>query len=346
MSAEIRRIQLTGGATYVVSLPKDWARSVGLKPGHQVTLIPQSDSSLLIVPRGEAKIEPGIEAFMEVSSSMDPEVAVRNFISYYLTGHEMIRIRFHQGTSKHRAVLKEVARRKLMGVEVIEESADELLTQCLIGYSELPVKKAVNRMSIIAASMHKDAISAYANCDQGLAGEVISRDDEVDRFYFFIVRQLKMAVQNRALSEEIGLGNPRDCLGYRLVAKSIERVADHAARIAYMALALDRKLSPEALNDALKVSELAGQVYSEALKALEELDAKVAHHCISRSVEAVDAGRRTVEELVKLNLDVKSIVSLSLVLDSLRRIAEYGADIAEVTINLATPNAMAVRAKP
>jgi len=344
LSVEFRRVQLTGGATYVVSLPKEWARSVGLKPGHQVALIPQADSSLLLVPRGEVEVGGGSEAFMEVSPSMDPEVVVRNFISYYLTGHELIRVRFHQGTSRHRAVLKEAARRKLMGVEVIEESADELLTQCLIGYSELPVKRAVSRMSIIASSMHRDASTAYASADRGLATEVVARDDEVDRFYFFIVRQLKMAVQNRALSEEIGLGNPRDCLGYRLVAKSIERVADHAARIAYLALGLERGLSSGALEDALKVSELAGQAYSRAMRALECLDVDEAHRCISLSAEAVEAGRQAAERLVGLDLDARSIVSLSLVLDSLRRVAEYGADIAEVAINLATPNA--ARAKP
>ena len=337
MSIEFRRVQLTGGATYVVSLPKEWAKSVGLRPGHQVALIPQADSSLLIVPRGEVKEPWAPEAVVEVRASMDPDVAVRNFISHYLTGHETIRVRFQQGTSRHRAALKETIRRKLMGVEIIEESADEMLTQCLIGYSELPVKRALSRMSIIASSMHRDASTAYADCDHGLASEVVARDDEVDRFYFFIVRQLKMAVQNRSLSEEIGLGNPRDCLGYRLVAKSIERVADHAARVAYMALSLESKLSSEALDDALKVSELAGQVYNESMKALEALDVDAAHRCISKAAEAVEAGKRAVERLVKLNLDVKAIVSLSLVLDSLRRVAEYGADIAEVTINLATP---------
>jgi len=337
LSVELRRVQLTGGATYVVSLPKDWARSVGLKPGHQVALIPQADSSLLIVPRGEVKAERGSEASMEVASSMDPEVAVRNFISYYLAGYELIRVRFHHGTSRHRSVLKEAVRRKLMGVEVIEESADELLTQCLIGYSELPVKRAVSRMGTIASSMQRDSMTAYASADQGLAAEVVERDDEVDRFYFFIVRQLKMAVQNRALSEEIGLGNPRDCLGYRVVAKSIERVADHATRIAQLALGLKQRPSSEALGYALKVGELAGQAYVGALKALERLDVDEAHRYIGLSAEAVNMGRRAVEALMSLDLDARSAVSLSLVLDSLRRVAEYGADIAEVAINLAIP---------
>jgi phosphate uptake regulator len=79
------------------------------------------------------------------------------------------------------------------------------------------------------------------------------------------------------------------------------------------------------------------------MKALEDLDVEEAHRCMSLSAEAVRAGRSAVEELISLSLDARSAVSLSLALDSLRRVAEYGADIAEVAINLAvtTPTATA-----
>ena len=81
-----------------------------------------------------------------------------------------------------------------MGVEIIEESASEVTAQCLLGYKELPVNKALNRMSILTLSMYKDAANALINYDLDLAKEVVNRDDEVDRFYFFIVRELKKAV--------------------------------------------------------------------------------------------------------------------------------------------------------
>lgn len=336
-SIEYRRVQLTGRSTYIVSLPKDWARSVGLGPGRRVALIPQADSSLLLVPREEVGPRRWSEALLEVSPSTDPEAAVRSFISYYLVGYDFIRVKFHHGTSRHRAVLKEAIKRKLIGIEVVEESADDLLTQCLVGHFELPLKRAVNRASIIASSMHGDALAAYSSADHSLASEVVARDDEVDRFYFFIVRQLKVAVQSRTLIEEIGLRGPKDCLGYRLVAKSIERIADHSARIASLALRLDRRLDPEIVSGLLKVGELAKRAYSKAMEALESLDVGAANASISLSAEAVEASRSEVERLVTSDLVARYVVNLSLALDSLRRIAEYGADIAEVAINLAVP---------
>ncbi|MEM4700136.1 MAG: PhoU domain-containing protein [Candidatus Nezhaarchaeales archaeon] len=334
-AVEYRRVQLTGRSTYIISLPKEWARGVGLKPGHTVALIQQADSSLLLVPRGDVKVEARPEALVEVHPSVDPGASIRTFISHYLAGCDFIRVRFHHGTLQHRALLKEVIKRKLIGLEIVEESADEILTQCLIGHSELPLKRAVNRMSTIARSMYSDALAAYSSADHSLAAEVMARDDEVDRFYFFIVRQLKTAVQNRPLIEEIGLRGPKDCLGYRLVAKSIERVADHSARVASLTLGLDRRLDPEVVGGVLEVGELAGRAYSKAMEALEALDVEGANSSIGLSAETVEASRREAERLASLNLAPRYVVNLSLALDSLRRVAEYGADIAEVAVNLA-----------
>ena len=103
-------------------------------------------------------------------------------------------------------------------------------------------------MAIIASGMVQDAVASLQSGDLSLAEEVSQRDDEVDRFYHFIVRQLNMAVRNRAIIEEVGLLAARDCLGYRLAVKSIERVADHAAGIA--------RLVPSLRADALgKISQ-------------------------------------------------------------------------------------------
>ncbi|OYT27217.1 MAG: hypothetical protein B6U95_06435 [Thermofilum sp. ex4484_82] len=87
-------------------------------------------------------------------------------------------------------------------------------------------------MGVITSLMIKDVLKALKEFNKSLAQEINRRDDNVDRLYLFIVRQLKFAVRNIAIVSKMGLRNPRDCLGYRLIVKSVERVADHAARIA------------------------------------------------------------------------------------------------------------------
>ncbi|HIE13975.1 TPA: phosphate uptake regulator PhoU [Candidatus Bathyarchaeota archaeon] len=52
-------------------------------------------------------------------------------------------------------------------------------------------------MHMMALSMHKDAIMALAEKNISLAHDVMQRDDEVDRLYFFVVRQLMIAAEKK-----------------------------------------------------------------------------------------------------------------------------------------------------
>ncbi|RLE98995.1 MAG: hypothetical protein DRJ59_08360, partial [Thermoprotei archaeon] len=42
----LRKVQLVGGSTLAISLPKNWTRRVGLKPGDYVFIALESDGSL------------------------------------------------------------------------------------------------------------------------------------------------------------------------------------------------------------------------------------------------------------------------------------------------------------
>src|SRR3989442_3944805 len=93
-----------------------------------------------------------------------------------------------------RTYVKEQARKMFVGSEIIEESKDELIVQCLSSYGDLPAPKVISRMSLIAKLMLRDAVDSLKGRDAALAEAIIRRDEEVDRFYLFIIRQLTMAV--------------------------------------------------------------------------------------------------------------------------------------------------------
>ncbi|GAG48430.1 unnamed protein product, partial [marine sediment metagenome] len=48
---EIRRVQITGGSSYVITLPKEWIKSTNVKKNDPLGLIPQSDGTLLITSK-------------------------------------------------------------------------------------------------------------------------------------------------------------------------------------------------------------------------------------------------------------------------------------------------------
>jgi len=331
-SVEFRKVQITGGSTYVVSLPKKWIETVELKPKDQIALIPQPDMSLLLVPRGELKPKEVSESIFDASLINRPEAVVTEFIARYLVGYDIIRVRLKDAMT--RGFLRNSIHQKLIGVEIMEENANEVIAQCLLGSVELPLDRAMRRMHILMTFMFKDAIEALRTNDQALAQEIVRRDDEVDRLYLFIVRQLKAAVDNRLLVEEISLSSPRDCLGYRLIVKSVERSADHAARIARVVLTLEAPLEEKTMESLVAVSKVAAETQENSMKALYKYDAELVHETMVKIKDVARFEEEIIEQLLGLKIEARTIVGIRLVLESIRRIAEYGTDIAEIAINL------------
>ncbi len=331
---DFRKVQVTGGNSFVVSLPKTWVKDVGLRPKDAVAIITQPDSSLLIIPKRELREAAKSEAVIEALSGLDKDALLRRFISFYLAGYDIIRINLGRSDVSLRNSIKEGIRRKLVGVEIIEESQTGILTQCLSGYIDLPLKKALERMAIIAAGMITDAAAALNDEAGGIAQEVIQRDDEVDRFYHFILRQLNIAVRDRSVIQEIGLSSARDCLGYRLVAKSTERVADHAVSIAAQTETL--KSVPEAaVKKVQEMTALSRRIFESSITALLRMDAKMAEEAISKTKEVARLEEKLSAEILTPRMSGTQVASVKLMLESVRRVAEYGADISEAALDLA-----------
>jgi len=333
LPAELRKVQITGGATYVISLPKKWVKAAGLKPKDQVALIPQDDMSLLIVPKGELKPKEVSEAIIEASAEAGLEAVIRDFIAHYLVGYDVIRVKLRN--VRYRDLIKNSIRQKLIGVEIMEESADEIVAQCLLGHVELPLRRALDRMHVLMLFMLKDAMKALVSNDKDLAVEIVERDDEVDRLYFFAVRQLKAAVYNRMLIEEMGLSNPRDCLGYRLIVKSIERSADHAARIASVIPTLPAQSNNKMMEKIVKMSSIAQEIHECSMKTLYKYDPNLINESMKKIEHVINLEDEIIEQLLRLKIEARTMLGIRLILESVRRIAEYGTDIAEISINLA-----------
>ena len=337
-SSYLRKVQLTGGSTYTVSLPKDWAKDIYLKPGDYIQVTVQPDGSLLMIPGKERVGTEEVSTIsIDASKAPTPQDIAREFIACYLTGYGSIKVKFDRRTAGYKTHLKSIMRRKLIGMEIIEETAEHMLTRCLIGYNELSVEDVIDRMYIMASSTHRDAIAALMSGNTSLAREVIERDDEIDRLYFFMVRQLEKVVENRFMIEEVGLSRPIDCLGCRIVGKSIERIGDHATKIAEATLKIDEPLENlVSILDVISImSRVSEDVLRSAIRAFHKLDVRQANEAINKASEMVRLEKEAIEAILQLKLSIKTAVSLRLILESIKRATEYGTDIAEIAINLA-----------
>jgi phosphate uptake regulator len=219
-----------------------------------------------------------------------------------------------------------------VGTEIVTDTPTDLTLQVLLSYPELSVMSVLRRMSLITSSMHQDAITALQNLDPSLAKDVITNDDEVDRFHLYVVRQLKMAVQQPRIIKEIGLTNARECLGSRLITKSVERAADHASNIAKNVLTLTQRVSETVLQPIQQMSDIAIRSFQNAMEAFFKRDYNLAEAVIKQAEETLSLEQTAVSSLNKV--DTKDDSVLRLVIESVKRTAESSSDIAEIVLNL------------
>ncbi len=335
VNEEQRKLQVTGGSTFILSLPKDWAIRNELKRGSSMLVREEDDGSLSIAPSSFPKKEKQDEAFIKAAINDNPDAVMRTAISAYLDGYNILHIRA-QGqrvlSSKLRNHLKNFARHYLVGTEIVIDTPTDLTLQVLLNYPELTVQNALSRMSIIASSMHKEAITALKKLDSTSAKSVIETDREVNRFGLYIVRLLKLAVSNPRIVKEIGLNSQKDCLGYRLIGKAVERTADHATKIAENTLLLKEHVSEDVLTKLDQLSGLANSMFESSMDSLFRHDFNLAESVIEKLVLVHKLEKETV--ICLHNLKIEEVVNLRLVIESVRRTAEYASDISEVVLNL------------
>ena len=65
---ETRKLQITGGSTYVLSLPKKWVTQSGLEKGSPLLVRQQEDGALTILPPEIGKLEKIEDATIKISS--------------------------------------------------------------------------------------------------------------------------------------------------------------------------------------------------------------------------------------------------------------------------------------
>ncbi len=333
---DVRRVQLTGKSTYIVSLPRKWIDKVNIKKGETLTIMEQNDKSLLLIPKGVKKPEKTAEVSVSISSNDKTSSIIRRVIALYLVGYNTIHLRTMEERMplERREEIRSFIRRMLVGTEIISDSKNEMTLQVLLSYPELSVADALRRISIIAVSMHKDSIASLRDINYELAREVVNTDDEVDRFSFYIIRQLKAAVEDERMLREIGLDNARDCLGFRLITKSAERVADHAVNIARNVLTIKKPIDGETFKALSDMSAQAILEYEDSITSLFTRDYTLADEVVERERQIESYENEAISQILRKKLNAETASTLRLIIESIRRTSEYGSDIAEVVLNL------------
>ncbi len=330
MNPETRKVQVTGGSTYIISLPKSWAESNKIEKGDSLTLWPRDDGHLILEPRTISKKKTE-EITLPVES---PTHLLRRLIGLYMAGHRQMKLKTEDRMSQEtRKAIKELTKRAV-GTEIIEESSDFVLIQDFLDPSDLPLDKTVRRMFMMAASMFTDSIISVMENNIDLAKDVQSRDDEIDRLYWLVSKQFNMVLNDPILASKMGMTSPQ-CMNFRAVATSIERIADHACKIAANSTELKKTdVAPKTLKLIDEYSSFSADLFEKSVKSFYGKDLKLANETMDIAEEGATFRKQLARNIPKADSTVA--VALAFISDSIERVASYSTNICEIAINHVT----------
>ncbi|MHB8566573.1 MAG: PhoU domain-containing protein [Nitrososphaerales archaeon] len=227
---QLRKVQEMGGATLLVSLPKEWARASSVQKGSVLSIENSGDGGLLIYPARSQDEHMDKEIVIDYPSKHSAEGTPNEITAAYLLGYDLIRIRgSHRISQKDRdSIIASVKR--LIGLEIVEEDAQGITSQFLVDKTAVEPSKIFRRISAIVRAMISDTINQLTYGESVQFHSVAQRDDEVDRLHFLLVRLIRSAVREPRTASKFGLSSI-DCLDYRVAASSLETAGDYAVEL-------------------------------------------------------------------------------------------------------------------
>ena len=330
VSSTVRRVQFTGRSTYIISLPKDWARSIGITRGSKVFVEIMPDNSLRVRPEPRVS-EVKLTKVLDLGAGLDVNTAMREIVAAYIAGFETFKVIFNSRTLEAAKKLRSLMDSKLANTILVDEG-DYSFTYRVVGPPKpLTMKDAVSWLSRLVINTFSDLLKGLKDGDLEALRVVRERDDLVDKAFLMVTRYLTKVLIGEVTVDKAGISSHAEAVHYYHAFKTLERIADHLAGIAL---------------EASKLMEVGGKLEVGLIKLLEELSLAL---------------RALVEALVKLDVEVARSIALQVevlktklgelainfesvnrdtrytsIMTSIGRLLGYSLDLAEIVFDIKT----------
>lgn len=237
----VRRVQRVGYSTLSVSLPKRWAAARGVGKGSLLYVYEMPDGSLVVRTSEEGERPVRLKALLRVSDVAEAELE-RSVIALYEAGYDVIRVVARGGLSA--AISRAVKRAlwRLSGIEVVEEGKDYVILEVVLSPQNLSFPKILDRMEVLVRSSLDDLEEYAAGEGRALLSSIVERDDELDKFYFLLVRQASTCFRSPRMAGELGLDLQLEVLPILYYGKTLERMGDTLTQLAMYASEYERRV--------------------------------------------------------------------------------------------------------
>ncbi|MGP8159078.1 MAG: response regulator [Thermoplasmata archaeon] len=217
-----------------LALPEGSRRPTGVPGARRAATGPMSLGSAPLAAQelGEGRLEPTIlEGRVQKVLRIDatgaaPNLLARLLVGSYITGQDQVLVTARNGLTP--AQRKEIHRLvdRILGMTVVGDTPEAVEIQNFIDPGKYELRRLLHRV----VQMLRTELEA---CGAALSGReapefqlIETIEEEIDRFYLLMVRQLLLSSDSPRIARNIDVESHHYQIGYRLVAKVLEVTGD------------------------------------------------------------------------------------------------------------------------
>lgn len=329
-SLEYRKLQVTGGSTYIVSLPRKWINDHGLTQSDVVGVEYLGTGEIQITPNEIKKLKR--KAVIDLKKY--PSGSLYDYlIGVYVSGCDIIEIKQKGGLGTKVVRIVRKFLRDTRGMEITNHTSDTLEIISLLNPNELPLQVSLNRMYLLVTSLVEDTLAVINGEDIDSISDYEDRERQIDARRLLVDRQVAMALNSPIIERTLGVGRYQ-AMEHASMARALERMGDHAHILSSLVYDAKGKVGIE--SDSLPMLLLP--VWSSALSSIIRNTYSKEITTLTEAKESLHAAIQDLEEhedkLMESSEKAKNVILEFRISEITRRLCGYSIDMAETLINM------------
>ncbi|HLM90453.1 MAG TPA: PhoU domain-containing protein [Thermoplasmata archaeon] len=282
---------------------------------------------------GQRPIE-GALIDLRVGPDEIPEHLFRRLLGAYLSGAREFVLRERPAISSGtREVVRSFCRRTRQP-EIVSDEGGVLRLRDLAFESPISLEQRIARMGRMVLEVHREAVRSWQHLPLGEDGHWERRDDEIDREAWYI---------QRIASLGLTLDRPDpQLLGAWTVARSLERIADHAVVLGTVGPRLVDL--PNGAGPATSLRQFHAQAMDHLEGILGATDPDAVNGLLDTGEALMASGHSLADRLLPAvgggTMPPATAAAVARLLESIGRTVAYAQDIAQVVLDRPSPIAV------
>jgi len=332
-----RRVQRTGSSSLSITLPKAWTDSMNLDTGDTLRFRDLGGGRLEISPANAETPSDRRQNLLRIDASgAPPKLLARLLIGAYITGQDQIVVTSRSGlTSEQRQEVRRTVAH-VLGMTVVEEESGAVEVQNFVDPGRYQFHRLMSQVVRMLRTELEACRSVLLGGNRTALQQLGPMEDEIDRFYLLMVRQLLLSSDDFQVARDIGVESHHYQIGYRLLAKVLEVTGDLISGVGRELgdnLAGLQRLPKSAVADLVSLIKRVEDLLERTMDAFGRLSVVDANANLNEIDRVLPADYKLGDAIARHVSDRRLAVAAQRVVSNLLMALEMLVIINEVTIN-------------